>query len=104
MTSSAGREVCMRGWEKSGIYNAIVKGINGSPSLDLFKDIDPLVENENLMNTIKYDKSSFDERQYCLEKYEADSEPEWEVDVGNIFERLNDKSSDNESQARAKAL
>ena len=97
MTSSAGREVCMKGWEKSGIYNAIVKGINGLPSLDPFKDTDPLVENENLMNMTKYDKSSLDERQYCLEKYKADREPEWDDDVGNIFERLNDESSNNES-------
>ena len=27
-------------------------------------------------------------QQYCLEKYEADSEPEWEDNVGYIFERL----------------
>ena len=57
--------------EKSGIYNAIVKGINGLASLDPFKDIDPLVENENLMNMITYDESSLDERRYCLEKYET---------------------------------
>ena len=35
--------------------NAIDKGINGLPSLDLFKDIDPLVDNENLMNMITRD-------------------------------------------------
>ena len=27
----------------------------------------------------------------------ADSESEWENDVGKIFQRLNDESSDNES-------
>ena len=37
------------------------------------------------MNMITYDESSFDERQHCLEKYETDSEPEREDDVGNIF-------------------
>ena len=35
--SSAGREMCMKRWEKSGIYNAAIKGINGLPSLDTFK-------------------------------------------------------------------
>ena len=35
------------------------------------------------------------ERHYCLEKYETDREPEWEDDVGNIFERLNNERSDN---------
>ena len=69
MTSSAGREVCMK----------------GLPSLESFKDIDPLVENKNLMNMTTYYKSSLDERQYCLEKYETGSEPECKGDVGNIF-------------------
>ena len=81
----------------SGIYNAIVKGINGLPSLDLFKDINTLIENENLMDMITYDESSLDERQYCLKKYDADSEPECKDGVGNIFQRLYDESSDNES-------
>ena len=49
------------------------------------------------MNVIAFDESSLDGWQYCLEKYEAESEPEWEYDVGNIFECLNDESSDNES-------
>ena len=96
---SAGREACMK---KSGIYSAVVKGIHGLASLDPFKDIDHLVENENLMNMITYDESSFNERQYCVEKNEGDSKPEWEDDVGNIFECLNNQSSDNESRARAK--
>ena len=76
VTSSAGRDVSMKGWEKIGIYNAIVKGINGLPSLNPFKDIDPLFENENLMNVIIYDESILDERQHCLEKHEADNQPE----------------------------
>ena len=83
--------------KKSGIYNATVKGINDLLSLDPFKDIDPLVENENLKNIVTYDKSSFDERQYCLEKYEIDSETGRKDDVGSIFECLNYESSDNES-------
>ena len=66
------------------------KWINGLPSLDLFKDVDPLVENENLMNMITFDKSSLDERKCYLEKCKADREPECEDDIGNIFERLND--------------
>ena len=77
MASRDGHEVCMKGWKKSGIFNAIVKGINDLPSLDPFKDIEPLVDNEILMNVVTYDESSLDERQYCLEKYEADSEPDW---------------------------
>ena len=56
-----------------------LKGVNGLSSLDPFND-----------------KISLDERQYCLEKYKADSKHEWEDDVGYIFERLNDESSDDE--------
>ena len=55
--------------------------------------IDHLVENKNLMNMITYDKISLNERDYCLDKYEPDSKSVWEDDVGNIFERLNDKGS-----------
>ena len=36
-TSNAGREVCMKGWEKSGIHKSEIYGL---PSLDPFKDID----------------------------------------------------------------
>ena len=81
MLPTAGREVRRKRWEKSGINNAIVKGINGLPSLNSFKDIDPVVENGSLMNMITYNEISLDERQYCLEKYDADSEPEYEDDV-----------------------
>ena len=44
------------------MYNTVFKGINGSPFAKPFKHIDPLVENENLMNMITYDKISVDER------------------------------------------
>ena len=81
MLPTAGPHVRMKGWEKSGINNAIVKGINGLPSLNPFKDIDPLVENGSLMTMITYNEISLDERQYCLEKYDAGSEPECEDDV-----------------------
>ena len=86
----------MKRWKNCGIYNAVAKGINDLPYLDSFKDIGTLVENENLMSMITYDESSFDQRQHRLEKYEADSESEWEDNVGNIFERLNGGSKDNE--------
>ena len=90
MTSSAGREICMKGWEKSGIFDAITKGTNGLPSLDPFSDIDPLVENENIINAITYQENALKERQYCSEKRNSESESEWEDDAGNIFEHLSE--------------
>ena len=93
MTLSASRELCMKGQEKSVIF----KRIDDLPSLEPVESIGALFENDNLMNMITYDESSFDERQYCLEKYEVDNQPGWKDDVGNIFERLNDESIDNES-------
>ena len=48
---------------KDRIYSVVVKGINGLPSLDPFKDIDHLVENENMKTMITHDKSNLDERQ-----------------------------------------
>lgn len=42
MTSTAGKAVCLKGWEVSGITEAVEKGTSGIPSLHPFHDIDPL--------------------------------------------------------------
>ena len=98
MTSSAGREICVNGWKKSGIYDAVRKGTKGLPKLDPFHDIDPLVEEVNLMSMISYGQENLNERQYCHDRYPSDSESEWEDDDGNIFERLNGESGEDEDE------
>ena len=42
MTSSEGRDVCLKGWKVAGILDAAEKGREELPNLDPFHDIDPL--------------------------------------------------------------
>ena len=42
LTSEAGKEVVMKGWVVSGIYDAVQMTSEGLPDLDPFADIDPL--------------------------------------------------------------
>ena len=45
------RKVCMKGWEKAGIKEAVQKGMAGLPNLDPFKDIDPITESDAELNS-----------------------------------------------------
>ena len=46
LTSPEGQEICIKGWKVSAIYDAVNMSLANLPSLDLFADIDPLL-NEN---------------------------------------------------------
>ena len=48
MTSSEGRDVCLKGWKVAGISDAAEKGLDGLPNLDPFHDIDPLATSDLL--------------------------------------------------------
>ena len=43
MTSAEGKEVCLKGWEVSGIKGAVELGVTKLPNLDQFDDIDPML-------------------------------------------------------------
>jgi len=48
MTSDEGKNVCIKGWEVSGIKDAVEKGSSKLPSLDPFEDLDPMLNNESI--------------------------------------------------------
>ena len=48
MTSSEGRDVCLKGWKVAGILDAAEKRLDGLPNLDPFHDIDPLAASDSL--------------------------------------------------------
>ena len=48
MTSSEGRDVCLKGWKVTGILDAAEKGLEELPNLDPFYDIDPLAISDSL--------------------------------------------------------
>ena len=47
MTSSEGRDVCLKGWKVAGILDATEKGLDGLQNLDPFHDIDPLATSDS---------------------------------------------------------
>ena len=61
MTSTAGKAVCLKGWEVTGMLGAVKKGLKElAPRIDPFNDIDPLAsvsfENEDpLENALEKD-------------------------------------------------
>ena len=48
MTSSEGRDVCLKDWKVAGISDAAEKDLDGLPNLDPFHDIDPLATSDSL--------------------------------------------------------
>ena len=59
------------------------KGVKNLPTLDTFDDIDPLVEEVNMLDIV-YDESSLATNQY-ITHYESNSDSEWEDEDGNIL-------------------
>ena len=52
ITLEEGRKVCLKGWEMSGIKESVEQGLSKLPYLDLFSDIDPMVESDCDIQTI----------------------------------------------------
>ena len=48
MTSSEGRDFCLKGWKVAGNLDATEKGLDGLQNLDPFHDIDPLATSDSL--------------------------------------------------------
>ena len=65
------------------------KGVQNLPTLYHFDDIDPLVEEVNMLDIV-YDESSLATNKY-ITQYESNSDSEWEDEDVNIFDRLNNE-------------
>lgn len=48
ITSAEGKKIILNGWKATGIYDAIRLGIGKLPTVDLYHDIDPLVNESNI--------------------------------------------------------
>ena len=46
MTSTEGKEVCLKGWNVSGTKGAVELGVTKLPNIDKFDDIDPMLEED----------------------------------------------------------
>ena len=88
MTTATGRDICLKGWERSGILQAIENGVSDISSLDPFFEIDP-IEDETIQQKVTSFNGSID-KAYIADHYEHnDSDSEWEDDDGNIFNVFN---------------
>ena len=50
MASSTGKEICLKGWKKSGIEEALENGLEDN--LDTFKDTDPIEAADEVSNNM----------------------------------------------------
>ena len=94
MTSSEGRDVCLKGWKVAGILDAAEKGLEELPNLDPFHDIDPLATSDSL-EEVDGNKSET-EQSMCISPSvdEDDEDSEYEDEDGNIFYVFDEESDD----------
>ena len=93
MTSSEGRDVCLKGWKVTGILDAAEKGLDGLPNLDPFHDINPLATSDSLEEVDGNESET--ERNMCISPFVDDNEEsEYKDEDGNIFDVFNEESDD----------
>ena len=77
MTSSEGRDVCLKGWKVAGILDASEKGLDGLPSLDPFHDIDLLATSDSL-EEVDGNESETEQNMYISPFVDDNEELEYE--------------------------
>ena len=94
MTSSEGKDVCLKGWKVAGILDAAEKGLEELPNLDPFHDIDPLATS-NLLEEVDGNESETEQSMYISSSVDEDDEDsEYEDKDGNIFDVFDEESDD----------
>ena len=93
MTSSGGREVCLKGWKVAGILDAAERGLDGLPNLDPFYDIDPLATSDSL-EEVDGNESETERNMYISPFVDYNEESGYEDEDGNIFDVFNEESVD----------
>ena len=93
LTSSEGRDVCLKGWKVAGILDAAEKGLDGLPNLDPFHDIDSLAISDSL-EEVDGNKSEAERNMYISPFVDDNEESEYEDEDGNILYVFNEESDD----------
>ena len=94
MTSSEGRDVCLKGWKVAGILDAAEKGLGELPNLDPFRDIDLLATSDSL-EEVDGNESETERSMYISPSVdENDEDSEFEDEDGNIFDVFDEESDD----------
>ena len=93
ITSSEGRDVCLKGLKVAGIWDAIEKGLDGLQNLDPSHDIDPLTTSDSL-EEVDGNESETERDMYISPFVDDNEESEYEDEDGNIFNVFNEESDD----------
>ena len=79
MTSSVGKDICLKGWKKSGIQEALKSSLEDN--IDPFKDIDSIETADKVSNNLFVIK-----KMYVSQQNLDHNDSDWEDDDGNIFD------------------
>ena len=93
MTSSEGRDVCLKGQKVASILDATEKGLDGLKNLDLSCDIDPLATSDSL-EEVDGNESETERDMYISPFVDDNEKSECEDEDGNIFDVFNEESDD----------
>ena len=93
MSSSEGRDVCLKGWKVAGILDAAEKWLDGLPNLDPFHDVDPLATTDSL-EEVDGNESETERNMYFSPFVDENEESKYEDKDGNIFDVFNEESDD----------
>ena len=93
MTSSEGRDVCLKGWKVAGILDPAEKRLDGLPNLDSFYDIDLLAASD-LLEEYDGNESETERNMYISPFVDDNEESEYENEDGNISDVFNEESDD----------
>ena len=100
MTSSDGREFCLKGWQVAGIQDAVNLGLTNLPALDPFQDMDPMMDGNNPLQSVglrniseasKYVSEFRSESDSDDEEWADPNDPDDEANYRNIFESFDDE-------------
>ena len=101
MTSSVGREVCVKGWKVAGIKDAVSLGLTNLPAPDPFHDIDRMLDGNfalqsvdlrNISEASKYVSEFRSESDSDEEEWANPNDPDDEANYNrNIFESFDDE-------------
>ena len=94
LTSPEGREICMKGWKVTGIYDAVQMTSTNLRSLDPFADIDPLFEKED--ECVYAEATNLGSSQIYVTDYESDGDFELGDDTEEDERLFEDEGDEDE--------
>ena len=79
MTSSIGKDVCLKGWKECGMQEALENDLDDN--IDHFKDIDPIETADEVSNNLLVIN-----KRYISQQNLDNDDSDWEDGDGNIFD------------------